>query len=517
MAAPALLLGASLNGTQHSRELPSVNLCGHRNAKAHSERSYPRGAAVIRMASSAAMGTLGRFALERGAANGISTSDRNNIRSRRAYTKQDARLPETVEDLQHVIAANTPVFHLHHDEKYFPCTVEFFLQHARLCTMHNTRLMKRVIAQELVPYGHLDENSLLHAYKENEQQRLQLHLQEHMRSGQPDQLPDIPVYAHVRETVDNSGQRDAIEIVYCKFFAFNGPYKPFGIIPSKTLGTHDSDWEHVTVRLTPDGREVTGVYYSCHRHIDGTWRSADEVPRTESGRPRAYVAVNGHGSYPFPGRIIRLFGIFNDNTSADGEMWDPSSVVIVSPAGMLPSVRSRGDSLNGTAYPSTRSTPSDKSPTNSNEWSPSPPIQEIRTVLQPNPPWLQYGGKWGSTVVAPALQEWFAGAENPVSRTWLQTVFFPLVPGVESLLEPLVEEAEDLQHYVSDQIDDLQISAEKGSEDALRQLEAYKERVQEFLEDMLKHTTGTHSETTTDKTTDDDPVRSTEAKHKRDK
>ena len=26
-----------------------------------------------------------------------------------------------------------------------------------------------------------------------------------------------------------------------------------------------SDWEHVTVRLTPDGREVTGVYYSCHR------------------------------------------------------------------------------------------------------------------------------------------------------------------------------------------------------------------------------------------------------------
>ena len=23
---------------------------------------------------------------------------------------------------------------------------------------------------------------------------------------------------------------------------------------------------------------------------------------------------------------------------------------------------------------------------------------------------------------APALQEWFAGAENPVSRTWLQTV-----------------------------------------------------------------------------------------------
>jgi hypothetical protein len=32
--------------------------------------------------------------------------------------------------------------------------------------------------------------------------------------------------------------------------SMQGPYKPFGIIPSKTLGTHDSDWEHVTVRLT---------------------------------------------------------------------------------------------------------------------------------------------------------------------------------------------------------------------------------------------------------------------------
>jgi hypothetical protein len=90
---------------------------------------------------------------------------------------------------------------------------------------------------------------------------------------------------------------------------------------------------------------------------------------------------------------------------------------------------------------------------------------------------------------APALQEWFAGAENPVSRTWLQTVrtaptvsvrlhhwilhidsgrlpashpkrcsacmdgkhigsvlqvFFPLVPGVPTLLEPVEEQVGSL-------------------------------------------------------------------------
>ena len=36
-------------------------------------------------------------------------------------------------------------------------------------------------------------------------------------------------------------------------------------------------------------------------------------------------------------------------------------------------------------------------------------------------------------------------AENPVSRTWVQQVFLPLVPGVDSLLEPLQDQAEDAQ------------------------------------------------------------------------
>lgn len=54
------------------------------------------------------------------------------------------------------------------------------------------------------------------------------------------------------------------------------------------------------------------------RHIDGTWRSADEVPRAPDGRPESHVALNGHGSYPYPGTTIRLFGAFNDQTSRDG-------------------------------------------------------------------------------------------------------------------------------------------------------------------------------------------------------
>jgi hypothetical protein len=48
--------------------------------------------------------------------------------------------------------------------------------------------------------------------------------------------------------------------------------------------------------------------------------------------------------------------------------------------------------------------------------------QRPRAVREPAE-WLGYEGRWGSTVEAPAKQEWFACAENPVSRTWLQQVF----------------------------------------------------------------------------------------------
>jgi len=36
------------------------------------------------------------------------------------------------------------------------------------------------------------------------------------------------------------------------------------------VGAHDGDWEHVTLRLTPDARQVLGIYYSAHRYLSAT-------------------------------------------------------------------------------------------------------------------------------------------------------------------------------------------------------------------------------------------------------
>lgn len=52
-----------------------------------------------------------------------------------------------------------------------------------------------------------------------------------------------------------------------------GPYKPFGIIPAPSLGTHDSDWEHVTVRLTVTTTPLSPPCHftpqGCHSHAPG--------------------------------------------------------------------------------------------------------------------------------------------------------------------------------------------------------------------------------------------------------
>ena len=50
-------------------------------------------------------------------------------------------------------------------------------------------------------------------------------------------------------------------------------------------------------------------------------------------------------------------------------------------------------------------------------------------MLREAAPWLEYKGRWGSSVEAPAQQEWFAKAENPVSRSfWKQVRDTQVVP-----------------------------------------------------------------------------------------
>lgn len=59
----------------------------------------------------------------------------------------------------------------------------------------------------------------------------------------------------------------------------------------------------MTAELFVQHREVPvlllqGVWFNAHRPWDGCWVPAHEVERTAEGRPIAYVALHGHGTYP---------------------------------------------------------------------------------------------------------------------------------------------------------------------------------------------------------------------------
>ncbi|CAL8466419.1 g5955 [Coccomyxa elongata] len=380
------------------------------------------------------------------------------------------RLPQTVQDLQNVIASNCPVFYLHPEERYFPCTVQWFLERCELQLIRKG--WRRRVLRVIERVGEVDGESLKRAQawfgaQPFKRSFMMLRLVDPAhRAGQPDRLNQVPIYAHAKQVVDpRTGCRTALEINYMKFLAFNGSYKLFGWIPAGNLGAHDADWEHVTLRLTPDGRCVLGVYYSAHRHQDGVWRSAREVPRSEAGRPLAHIAVNGHGSYPIAGTIPRIFFAANDQTSNQGAVWDTERCMIVTNngrGGALPKVEDRGSDLDGTSYAALGSSAD------------SGTLQGQRpAAAYESAEWLDYGGRWGTTVEAPAKQDWFARAENPVSRTWLQQVLFPLAPGIESIYEPAMEEVEEALEGAHEKMEHVQSELRQEADYLQRKVEGW--------------------------------------------
>lgn len=86
-------------------------------------------------------------------------------------------------------------------------------------------------------------------------------------------------------------------------------------------------------------------------------------------------------------------------------------------------VPSRGASLNGSSLPAQgRHASDDVTPHAHGNGAQSASRGYRPTAELQASPWLAFKGRWGSSVEAPAMQEWFYRAENPVTRTWLQQV-----------------------------------------------------------------------------------------------
>ena len=83
-------------------------------------------------------------------------------------------------------------------------------------------------------------------------------------------------------------------------------------------------------RLDGQTGALQGVWYNAHRARDGAWLPAGVADREAStGRPRMYVALHGHGTYPRPASFMRAFFMANDRCSNAGVVWRPDTCVIL--------------------------------------------------------------------------------------------------------------------------------------------------------------------------------------------
>ena len=355
--------------------------------------------------------------------------------------------------LQHTIARNLPDFYLHHDDRYLPCSAEFFMQHSELKGTNPDDGTNTPIT--FATRGSLSGSVLRQFQEDYPHHHLWMQLDPDARPGQPlDQLQDVPVYAHVKAIVSSQDPSliEALEITYITLFAYNGDYE---VIPwlIKT-GAHDGDIEHCTARVHPQTGDLIAMWYNSHRCRDGQWVPASSVPKSNfsnlNSRHAAYIAKHGHGNYPSVGTVHRHFFLGNDKCSDQGPVWRPKTVVLLPPhhedsntnneeqeenqnlRRKLYSTRSRGSEVEELEIQVQQGTATD-SINNGTAGSSTSKDDSVANVVCNDPcDWIHFRGEWGETA-APICQSWYHNAESPVSRTALQRIFLHLWPETDSI------------------------------------------------------------------------------------
>lgn len=99
----------------------------------------------------------------------------------------------------------------------------------------------------------------------------------------------------------------------------------------KRYGEHVADLEHVRVLVSAtEPHTIVRVHYAAHGFFEGRWMEPSELQYHDNDtrkRAMVYVACNGHGSYPHPGKYVRLFGIAPDKMDGKGRRWNVNGLV----------------------------------------------------------------------------------------------------------------------------------------------------------------------------------------------
>ena len=206
-----------------------------------------------------------------------------------------------------------PIFYLHPQETFYPCSMDWLIEHSTLVEKPNETGPEKIIGTIPLTNQQLFDVSI---GRDKGITSMWFEYPEICCSGQD--LDSVPIYGH-KVDENETYQRISYGIIY----GYNGPKKVLGCIP---VGAHYGDVEHVTVEINKITHTINRVFFAAHTSTEGRWVDAKDLEIDElTGRPVVYIAVNSHACYPRAGRVIRFCGFGNDNT-AKGPCWKPSVV-----------------------------------------------------------------------------------------------------------------------------------------------------------------------------------------------
>ena len=313
--------------------------------------------------------------------------------------------PKTLPD--RVVSRFAPIVSFHPSERHFPCSAEWYFERSKLTFRHDgiSGAAHPICVATAVSASNnvaLEDVSVQMEWSTD-------------KVGAPTRgLSRVPMYASVRKCVSVANMKELLfwEITYMMLYPYNnGVSLMCGLARP---GSHDGDWEHVTVRVSAHDHKLLAIRYGAHRMHEGTWvkfdPSAQLDPDKSHHRPVMYAALGGHGLYPAPGVTWRALGFANDYTKSGGMVWDPVCVlrrVSETAQHIVVAMTEEAIDVQGaTARPEER----------------QGVVPNYPQVLQEAQVWHRYNGLWG-TAESPHLQGWFGRSENPRTLTRLQRLF----------------------------------------------------------------------------------------------
>jgi len=197
---------------------------------------------------------------------------------------------------QRWIQLNGPILRLHSEEKWLPCSVDFFLQHSTIVYFLG-KFYHPVTVNDLptTPYPSLDAKDQYVFITDS--------------IGLKGDLSTAKAYVHLHSTPTST----FTDFQFWIFYGYNGPgtfrlteylyghQVRTSVADAAPIGEHYGDWELVVLRVDHATEKVIGVYLS--QHGGGKWYGADQVQSLERFRDSIiiYPSRNGHANYPHVG------------------------------------------------------------------------------------------------------------------------------------------------------------------------------------------------------------------------